>query len=721
MPNRFLQLLCLGVALACVGGAGQLSALIQRQQHDLQLTFTADLRDKVPPSIELTTAALGSFRGLLSNVLWYRAEQMKQQGRLHESNTLAQWITTLQPRYPQVWLFQSWNLAYNISVTTNTPQERMDWVDKGIRLLRDQGIPNNPDAVGLYRHLSWTFFHKVGQYSDDQHWYYKARLAAEWQELLGAPPQGGSTQEVVDAFRPIAEAYDRYVNQATLTRDARAVLEAVTTGDAVLDEETHGLADLPLVRAEVRMRERVDDLRRSHPDAGAVVASVLEQARAQLDRGRSSPMKLLAEENSEAAPILVELAALGLPVTGPEAGQTLRRIGRLLMYMGSPDAKLLGLVKFDPPNPVDKALVALLTDGPKRPGVAAVLATLRAQVIANQYHMDPDWMLHLMEEFGPIDWRHASAHGLYWASMGVHRARNLRNKKDIDLLNTIRAEIHSLQDLTRFGRISYDPVSGYIDQMPEPRFIDAYEKRVFRGIEEIQEADWSMGTRDTFDSGHENFLIVAVVWSYLYGDEAQARRYYDKLREMYGDKPHNQASRRYEAPLLDFVTSQLREDGDSMANTRQFVDAMLNQAFTQGLGAGRLEVYERLRDIAKPFHERFQARAIVNPTAVQDRMTTLPFEQLVRESFGAYMQNRGVPLLLRLRAWNNAPGTLRQAIYERVAPALLPQLTEQGFDPQLALPAPPGVGSVLAPPEDASSEKAQEVTRPAEGVEVERK
>src|SRR5690606_16019333 len=111
------------------------------------------------------------------------------------------YITTLQPRFPQVWAFHAWNMAYNISVTTHTPEERWSWVNNGIVLLRDQGIPLNPRAVRLYRELSWIFFHKIGQFSDDMQWYYKAQLAREWEEILGRYNTDDTTQNIIGRFR----------------------------------------------------------------------------------------------------------------------------------------------------------------------------------------------------------------------------------------------------------------------------------------------------------------------------------------------------------------------------------------------------------------------------------------------------------------------------------------------------------------------------------------
>jgi len=49
-----------------------------------------------------------------------------------------------------------------------------------------------------------------------------------------------------------------------------------------------------------------------------------------------------------------------------------------------------------------------------------VLAFLRAQILWNEYRMDPQYMQALMMRYGPMDWRSVWAHGLYWSSYGCH-------------------------------------------------------------------------------------------------------------------------------------------------------------------------------------------------------------------------------------------------------------------------------------------------------------
>jgi hypothetical protein len=137
--------------------------------------------------------------------LWIRAEDLKNNGRHEEAMQLADLICSLEPNFAGVWSYHGWNMAYNISVQTHTPEERWRWVWGGIKLIRDRGIPQNRKSVQLYKDLSQIFWHKIGEYSDQMQLYYKRYLAGEMQRVLGAPPYGTS-RETLDWFRPMSEA-----------------------------------------------------------------------------------------------------------------------------------------------------------------------------------------------------------------------------------------------------------------------------------------------------------------------------------------------------------------------------------------------------------------------------------------------------------------------------------------------------------------------------------
>jgi len=143
--------------------------------------------ENAPPSLAFATVAMGAFRGLVVDVLWLRADRLKEQGQFFDAKQLAEWITTLQPRFASVWQFHAWNMAYNISVAipASQPDERYRWVKNGYELLRDKGIPLNPKSIGLYHELARIFQHKMGSVSDDVHKYYKLQLVLAMEPLLG--------------------------------------------------------------------------------------------------------------------------------------------------------------------------------------------------------------------------------------------------------------------------------------------------------------------------------------------------------------------------------------------------------------------------------------------------------------------------------------------------------------------------------------------------------
>lgn len=155
-------------------------------KHNLSFTDTAEEGD--PPQVALGVA-MGAFRGLFVNMLWIRANTLKEEGKFHEAIELSRAITKLQPRFPQVWAFHAWNMAYNISVTTQTPQERYQWVMAGVRLLRDEGLAANPNDMLLHKELAWIYLHKIAGYTDDANQYYKRKVAEEWTIVMGEPPR----------------------------------------------------------------------------------------------------------------------------------------------------------------------------------------------------------------------------------------------------------------------------------------------------------------------------------------------------------------------------------------------------------------------------------------------------------------------------------------------------------------------------------------------------
>ncbi|HUV42021.1 MAG TPA: hypothetical protein VMW23_09565 [Sedimentisphaerales bacterium] len=207
-------IICSLCTIVAAGGfiiAGMRLDYISSQRREMKLISNEPLKN-APPSLAFATVAMGAFRGLVVDVLWMRAERLKEEGEFFDAKQLADWITTLQPRFAQVWQWQAWNMAYNISVCfpATQPQQRWRWVKNGYELLRDQGIAINPESSSLYFQLGMIFQHKIGSESDDVHKYYKLQLAEEMEALLGPATESyfDALADVTWDWRQIAESND---------------------------------------------------------------------------------------------------------------------------------------------------------------------------------------------------------------------------------------------------------------------------------------------------------------------------------------------------------------------------------------------------------------------------------------------------------------------------------------------------------------------------------
>ncbi len=136
--------------------------------------FDTPVEARATPTVNLL---LGGFRGVVADWLWLRAMMLQEQGRFIEIIQLAEWITALQPQFPDVWTLHAWNLAYNITVLLPDGAERYRWVRHGYEILRDQAIPATRYHPRICAELAWILMHKIGGTSDDfadtffQKWY----------------------------------------------------------------------------------------------------------------------------------------------------------------------------------------------------------------------------------------------------------------------------------------------------------------------------------------------------------------------------------------------------------------------------------------------------------------------------------------------------------------------------------------------------------------------
>jgi len=222
MSDRVIQFGAAAALALAVTGAGFLQPRMMAISDENQLRYTDESVKGAPPIVAIGTA-IGALRGLIVDYLWLKVTLQKEKGLLYEVMADADLITKLQPRFPEVWAFHGHNLAYNISVMTNTPEERWAWVNAGISLVREKGIRYNPNDLELCKELAFWFSHKIDGVADDAHLYYKRQFAREWHLALGVPPPDHAAR--IEWIKAIADAPDTLPQLYAQSPGARALVE----------------------------------------------------------------------------------------------------------------------------------------------------------------------------------------------------------------------------------------------------------------------------------------------------------------------------------------------------------------------------------------------------------------------------------------------------------------------------------------------------------------
>lgn len=483
--------------------------------------------------------AMGAFRGIFVNFLWMRANDQKQEGKYYEAVSLAQSITRLQPRFPRVWVFHAWNLAYNISVSTQTKEERWEWVNAGVRLLRERGIPANPNDLLLHKELAWIFLHKIAGFTDDANPYYKKQMALEWTIVLGEPPaptlsaseRDKAVQSYVDFLTPIARA-PRTVEELALAEPGVNRL-------------------LERLRDEVNVTDDFDLLRRY------------------------------------------------------ESLKAMDRSGQRDYFVAN-----IG--------PNMRTLYTIMNDPQHADAWKALIPAVRRSMLTERYRMDPDRMIRYTQKYGPIDWRHPAAHGLYWSAKGVEEALSrvtTENRRDFDFVNTDRVVAQSVQELYRSGEVWFDffaatmPGSGQDDiwqGMPSPHFVDAYGNILDEMAERSFPDNRNARAFSPLLNGYENFLKEVVTFFHRRGENDEAEKYFQRLRtDPKMNAIHNQVERRLllTQTLPEFVAGELRDQATRPAiAVAQFAGA-LQGAYVGGLIGDNPNLYRKQMEFAFQLHK----------------------------------------------------------------------------------------------------------------------
>jgi len=435
MSHRLKKILLLLLAVALLAGASQVQKSLNRDRKQLDLTNMEPLKN-APPLLAFTTVALGGFRGLISNFLWIRANNLQQEDKFFEAVQLANWITDLEPHFAQVWAYQAWNMAWNISVKFSDFNDRWRWVQRGIELLRDDALRYNPDDTLIYFNLSWIFQSKMGQNTDDANQYYKAQWAGEMTPFFG--PNGTNLDELTNPQTPEAQT--------------------------------------------------------------------------------------------------------------------------------------------------------------------------RAKLLREKYQIDPVFAEKVDDKWGPLDWRMPETHAIYWAALGLEKAKENPTKVDPSNSTKLRRVIYqSLLQAFYHGRLVINPFDKTYELYPNLDLVskvnDAYETMY------AEEPD--TGQRDGIQTAQRNFLGEAVYFLYEDNRMAEAAKWFRYLCQKYPDKsvvggpdiPPSQMT------LDQFAITFVQEDVNetSQERTTAAIEGLLTRAY-YALAIGDDDRYAGFRLLASKVYERYQSK-----------------------------------------------------------------------------------------------------------------
>jgi len=156
----------------------------------------------------------------------------------------------------------------------------------------------------------------------------------------------------------------------------------------------------------------------------------------------------------------------------------------------------------------------------------------RARLLRDTYKMDPEFMKKVDQEYGPLEWRLPEAQAIYWAALGLEKAKENPTKIKEDDLITLRRVIYQSMLLSfERGRLVSNPFAQAFEFGPNldiiPKVNFAYE----------QAAKEDAQNRDHIERAHRNFLRDAVYFLYEYNRLADAAHWYQYLARKFPDRP----------------------------------------------------------------------------------------------------------------------------------------------------------------------------------------
>jgi hypothetical protein len=344
--------------------------------------------------------------------------------------------------------------------------------------------------------------------------------------------------------------------------------------------------------------------------------------------------------------------------------------------------------------------LALVTDAKQAEVIDRLLAAVRSKILRERYKFDLDYMLHLMvDEYGPLDWRNAFSHALYWSSWGDHITRGRAGATRADVVNTARFVFFSLQSLVMRGKMVLfpnfaEPFSSYVELTPDTRYIPYLHatymklgKDHFGDAPNFKEGTPGPNYMTGFVSSMQNWIELL----YLEGGEENLRRaedYYVWLRENNPNPdgtPQDQYLKTVDEFVMGDIISQLQTYKASNGIIRRFITRSLKEVC---LGEKRASLADLRR--ARQCYDVYMEDMRVD---INDRRKMQPFRIIYRDEIESFLKEPGVGPLFKVRLWKELALEQRQMTYDHVLPYLEKLCESQvpPWDATKAFDEPPGM------------------------------
>ncbi len=184
----------------------------------------------------------------------------------------------------------------------------------------------------------------------------------------------------------------------------------------------------------------------------------------------------------------------------------------------------------------------------------------QARVLREQYRLDPAFMKQVDGQYGPLDWRMPEAHAIYWAALGLSRAKG----SAFDMLSLRRVIWQTMQAAFLRGRLIEHP-DRRVDFGPNLDMIP----NANRAYEEMKQSE--PDKRDYISRGQKNFLKAAIYHLYANSRQREAAYWFNYTRTNFSDVIP--AGHDLDQFVVAGITSELRDANPS--RVRSVLEGMI--------------------------------------------------------------------------------------------------------------------------------------------------